>query len=132
MPSFWMLGAASFVAALGLTSLVAGLAADPLQRERTPRLERAASLIGLLAATASAGLALLGHPLGAMAAGGVALGAAGAWIALLRARPAGEDDGGGSSTDDPAPDPPGLPGDSVWEEFERAFRAYAERETVVR
>ena len=133
MPSLWTLGAASLVAALGLISFVAGLAVDPPPRQRVPRLERAVLLVCLLAAAVSGCLALLGRPLGAIAAGGVALGAAGALIMLVRARPGDEDDDdGGRPTGDPAPAPDGRPGDAAWAEFERAFRAYAERETLVR
>jgi hypothetical protein len=133
MPSLSALIPATTAAALGVALLTVALVDDPPRRRGGRAAWLVCGLAFALGTLAAVELASLGRPLAALTAGGVALTGAAGVVALVRARPRGDDDDDGGSGDSRAPEPPEDPGGTVvdWAEFERAFWTYVDaRERV--
>ena len=131
MPSLLSIGVASFVAALGVTLLIAAAIGSPPRFEVSRGAMAVVVIVFALSAVAAGVLLAAGLGLVALADAGVAMGAAAILVAVLRARRGDDGRWGGGGGDEPPPDPDPLGGDGAeWERFEAAFWEYVERQPV--
>ncbi|HEX6024401.1 MAG TPA: hypothetical protein VFZ00_20600 [Solirubrobacter sp.] len=128
MPSLWALAVASFLAALGITLLIAAAVSAPLRCDVSRRVAAAGVAISGIAAFSAGVLVAAGLGLAALADAGIALSVAAGVVAILRARPGDDGGWGGGGDGGPPQDPDPTGGD--WEEFEKAFWEYVERQPV--
>ena len=128
MTSFTDLLPAATAAAVGVVLLTVALVGAPVRRRGGAAAWLASGHAFALGTLASVLLASSGHPLAAMATVGVALSGAAGIVALVRARPRGDDeDGGHGHGEDGPPASPDPGGPTVdWDEFERALWSHVE------